>query len=251
MMSSDSDEQSSPALSTNNGQSTLGKTVKFRYQLEQEQRLASPSPESVSLPPTPRPPTPPSPPPTQAPPPPTPQPTAPSPRPPAQPKTKAKIPRQADPKAYQVAVPISVYRELAQEVHDLRSQMTQLQSQNEELSLQNQRMQQTLTNISAAVQTVGILHPPAAQPPVQPPPPGRPDYFDSVEAELDPSPFAPPVPEDWVTSMEAPDQHPLLERLRNGELNNVLIWGMIVVLCIITFGSVLLLQTLIADPSRD
>ncbi|MDB9495841.1 hypothetical protein PN441_16360 [Spirulina major CS-329] len=174
----------------------------------------------------------------------------------ANPKTPPAPPPPEDSKSgYQAAVPITVYRQLADELQTLKAQLHHLQGENQHLHQQNQMMGQALQQIAGSLQPFQTL----AAPP-EPAYAPEPTYAPEPGAEADPSaldavmpPFfeADPALDDPVATIAEP-----MRRSRSGqasaEMSGWLLWvAVILMIATALGGGFIFVRSLLSNPTQN
>ncbi|WP_072619373.1 hypothetical protein [Spirulina major] len=176
----------------------------------------------------------------------------------ANPKTPPAPPPPEDSKSgYQAAVPITVYRQLADELQTLKAQLHHLQGENQQLHQQNQVMGQALQQIAGSLQPFQTLAAPP-EPPYTPEPLYTPDP--PVTSEAMPSPHDPVMPaffeadpalDDPVATIAEP-----MRRSRSGqssaEMSGWLLWvAVILMIATALGGGFIFVRSLLSNPTQN
>ncbi len=165
-------------------------------------------------------------------------------QPPSKPGIKLAQPKAAPPpNPQQAAVPIPVYRQLANEFQALQAEAAQLQAENQTLLAQNRQMSTALQQIA--------------------------DYLAPLQIRVDPDPFEEtrilsPRAADYPASFAAPEEQietvsterysgdPRQRRHRPPSLNHWVLWfAMIVIMVVALGGGFLIVRSLLSNPNGD
>jgi len=162
-----------------------------------------------------------------------------------QPKSGIKLaqPKAATPAQSQAAVPITVYRQLANEFQALQAQAAHLQAENQALLTQNRQMSTALQQIADYLaplqirvdadqfEETAIISPRTA------------DY---------PATFTPPEEPIETVSPERYSSDPRQRRNRSPAINHWVLWFAIIVIMLVALGGgFMVVRSLLSNPSGD
>lgn len=162
-----------------------------------------------------------------------------------QPKSGIKLaqPKAAPPAQSQAAVPITVYRQLANEFQALQAQAAHLQAENQTLLTQNRQMSTALQQIADYLAPLQIRVDPEQFEEMAIISPRTADY---------PASFAPPEEPIETISAERRSGNPRQRRDRPPSINHWVLWFAMIVIMVVALGAgFMVVRSLLSNPSGD
>jgi hypothetical protein len=177
----------------------------------------------------------------------------------ANPKPAPPAPPPEDSKSgYQAAVPITVYRQLADELQTLKAQLQHLHSENQQLHQQNQMMGQALQQIAGSLQPFQTLAAPpepaySPEPTYAPEPTFAPDAAAAPSLDAAVPPFFDPDPalDDPVATIAEPMRRPRSSQPA-ADMSGWLLWvAVILMIATALGGGFIFVRSLLSNPTQN